>query len=665
MIRNQRICPEHPAITAETLAVINSIPAGICLVRLDGQFINANARFCEYVGYSVDELRRLQFHEITHADDRARDVEGLKSLGDGRVDVYAAEKRYISRTGRVLWVSLTSTLVRDAQGQPQYAMTVVQEIESRRRAEEALRESEMRFRTLFEQAPFSVQLLSVDGRTLQVNKAWDELWQITDPATRNYIFNDYNVLTDPQLEAKGTAAFIRRAYAGESTVIPPILYDPAEIGQSGRSRWVSAYAHPIKAENGQVREVMLIHHDVTDQIEAQSQLRNAKEAAEAASRMKSSFLANMSHEIRTPLGAILGFTELLKLDGISAKERKEYLDIIDRSGRSLTQILNDVLDLSQVEAGSVKIENAVISIQNVIAEVVNLLGVEKRKRGLFLKVEIAPDAPDFVCTDAIRLKQILINLVGNALKFTLQGGVTIQLNAPKKDSPLTIAVRDTGIGIPPELWDRLFHPFSQVDSSNTRQFGGTGLGLALCRRLAQLLGGDVVLSESVPGEGSTFVLQLPAHAGMDGEGSYPSGRHEVRGGTARQPGRQFDGLHLLIVDDSADNRLLMARLLEDQGATVDQAADGGQAIAKSGEKHFDLILMDIQMRVMDGFDATRELRRRGFTKPIIAVTAHAMMEDIQQSLDAGCTDHLPKPIDPERLIRMIAGHVFEAPASMT
>jgi PAS domain S-box-containing protein len=661
MNNSRRAPPEHSSVNTDTLALINLIPAGICLVDTEGRFADANSRFCEYVGYSVEELKRMRFADITHPGDLARDVDALKELHEGKADIYAAEKRYVCKDGRVVWASLTSTLVRDSQGQARYAMTVVQEIGDRKCAEQSLRESEMRFRTLFEQAPFSVQLLSMDGRTRQVNKAWEELWRISDGATRTYVMTEYNVLTDPQLEAKGITAFIRRAYAGESTIIPPILYDPAEIGQSGRARWVSAYAHPVKGEDGTVREVMLIHHDVTDQIEAQTQLKNAKETAEAASRMKSSFVANMSHELRTPLGAILGFTELLKRDDTSADERKKYLDIIDRSGRSLTQILNGALDLSQVEAGNMRIENAVISVRDVIAEVANLLDVEKRKQGLYLNVSIDPDAPEFVCTDAVRLKQILINLVGNALKFTAQGGVTIRLEAPRPGWPLVIAVRDTGIGIAPEFWSRLFQPFSQIDSSNTRQFGGTGLGLALSRRLAQLLGGDVVLLESATGQGSTFVLQLPAQAEVPGLHDQPEDGEEP----VPSLERRFDGLHMLVVDDSSDNRLLMARLLESQGATVDFAEHGQQAVAKSTDRNFDLILMDIQMPVMDGLAATRELRRTGFKKPIIAVTAHAMKEETQRCIDAGCTGHLAKPIDPERLTQLIIKYFFESPASIS
>jgi signal transduction histidine kinase len=597
----------------------------------------------------------MQIADINYPDDAPNDLEGLRKLLDGTITIYKTEKRYIRKDGRELWVSLTAQVSRDEQEKPQYAIAVVQDIEDRKRAEYSLRESEMRFRTLFEQAPFSVQLLSMDGYTLQVNRAWEDLWRIPEGPTRAYVMNEYNVLTDPQLEAKGIAAYIRGAYAGTPSAIPPILYDPAEIGQSGRARWVSAYAHPIKSDDGTVWEVMLIHHDVTDQLETQRQLEAAKDAAETANRMKSSFLANMSHEIRTPLGAILGFTELLKRESTTEAEREKYLEIIDRSGRSLKQILNDVLDLSQVESGNLMIKKNTVSILEVITEVASLLDVEKKKRGLFLNISIESGIREFIWTDAFRVRQILVNLVGNALKFTLRGGVNIRLHAPPAEKVLVIAISDTGIGIAPESRDALFQPFSQVDSSDTRQFGGTGLGLALSRRLARLLGGDVVLSESASGHGSTFLLQLPTHSEPESIGSQPSSRTLQR--SVPSSGQRLAELHILVVDDSSDNRLLLASLLKNQGATVDFAENGRQAVEKSTTAEFDLILMDIQMQVMNGLDATRELRRLGYGKPIIAVTAHAMTEESRKCIDAGCTDHLAKPIDRDHLIRLILTHV--------
>ncbi len=633
---------------ADPAALINIIPAGICMVDTTGRYINANTRFCEYIGYSCEELLGLTLDEITHPDDQTRDVNALTQLLAGDIDVYKTEKRYVHKNGNAFWVELTATLVRDAKRIPLYAIGVVHEIESRKCAEAALRESETRFRTLFEQASFSVQLLSIDGHTLQVNKAWEELWHIKD-ATKSYVLNEYNVLTDPQLEAKGITALIRRAYAGESVALPSIVYDPAEIGLNGRSRWVNAFAHPIKDESGTVREVMLIHNDVTDQVAAEWQLKNAKEAAEAASLMKSEFLANMSHEIRTPLSSILGFAEVLKRDEITADDRKKYLEIIQRNGRSLTQILNDVLDLSQVEAGTTKVHSATVVIQDLVADVVNLFAVEHKKRGLFLNLSIESGAPKSIHTDPVRARQILVNLVGNAIKFTTQGGVTVHVKATEAGSPLEIAVRDTGIGIPPECHDQLFQAFSQIDNSSTRQFAGTGLGLALSKRLAQLLGGDIVLAESVPGGGCTFVLRLPTQTGLPSPQDLP----ESAKIPSRSLDRKFTGLHVLVADDYSDNQLLLSSLLEYQGATVDVAADGRQAVAKARSGNFDLILMDIQMPVMDGLEAVRELRRLGYAKPIIAITGHAMKEEVRRCLDAGCTDHLPKPIDAGALTKMI------------
>ncbi|HEY4541692.1 MAG TPA: PAS domain S-box protein [Noviherbaspirillum sp.] len=656
--------PVFPQLGPESLALLDAIPAGVCMVDAQGAFLRVNTCFAALLGYASDEMVGMHFARITHHDDRLRDIGGLLRLVAGETDRYHAEKRYVARDGRTAWVSIASSAVRDSSGAFLYALTVVHEIEDRKQAEQALGESELRFRTLFEQSPFSVQLLDMEGRTRRVNKAWQELWQMqTGSPALDYVLGGYSVLSDPQLEEKGIAPLIRRAYTGESVPLPTIHYDPAQTGLSGQARWVSAHAHPIVDEQASVREVMLIHKDVSVETEARAQLQKAKEAAETASQMKSTFLANMSHEIRTPLGAILGFTELLKRDKAAPEERRRYLDIIERNGQSLTQIINDVLDLSQVESGNLKIQPEAVGLRELVQEVVHLFAVDSHKRELSLTATVADGLPQQVRTDPVRVRQILINLVGNALKFTRAGGVHIDVrsHADRVAPTIEIAVQDSGVGIAPEWHDKLFQPFSQIDGSSRRNFGGTGLGLALSRRLARLLGGDVVLARSQPGTGSVFVLSLPLVV----DGFVMPDLQGMRTGSGTHE-HVLQGLHVLVVDDSQDNRLLLARLLGDEGASVVLTEDARSALAlalqegtgqgaQAGmQRPFDLILMDIQMPGMDGIEATRALRAKGCTTPVLAVSAHAMKEDVQRCAAAGCDGHVAKPVALQELRRQVA-----------
>lgn len=376
----------------------------------------------------------------------------------------------------------------------------------------ALSESEKRFRTIFEQSPVSVQLLSVDGRTLQVNAAWMKLWGFSETFVRDYFLREYNVFKDPQLAEKGILPFLIEGFSGRITKIPPIYYDPSDLQQGSQPHWVEGFISPIFDENGKVQEVIIMHHDVTEKIQSVQEIKTAKEAAEEANRLKSTFLANMSHELRTPLGAILGFSDLLKDPKLPRESVDEYLSIIERSGKALTQIIDDILDLSKIEAGRLYVDAMSINLDSSISDVVSMMNVLAQKRGLKILVEPAPQVISTIYVDPVRLRQILINLIGNALKFTEVGEVKIQISVVdqvSEEPKAKIKVTDTGIGIPREYQGHLFQPFSQIDRSRTRQFGGTGLGLALSKRFAEVMGGTVFLEKSEVGVGSEFALILP------------------------------------------------------------------------------------------------------------------------------------------------------------
>ena len=511
----------------------------------------------------------------------------------------------------------------------------------------ALAESEKRFRTLFEQSPLSIQRLSVDGRTLQVNEAWKKLWKADDIFVNEFILKEYRILEDPQLVEKGIMPYLKAGFAGRGTKIPAINYVPSEFAAIGRARWVEGLVEPIFDENGAVQEVVLIHQDVTDKIEFEIELKSARDAAEESNRLKTSFLANMSHEIRTPLGAVLGFAELLKDRTLPIDEAEEYLRIIERSGRGLMQIIDDILDLSKVEAGRLRLEVTPTDLNALLNEIAALFKVQTTERNLRLVVEPLPSSSALVKTDSTRLRQILINLVGNAVKFTPQGEVRVLSEV--KDEQIRISVSDSGIGIEPELQAHLFQPFSQLDDSRTRRFGGTGLGLALSRRLAQALSGDVVLAKSQIGIGSTFKVTLPYHPAESEESSSTLLNEPIQNSGPQA----LAGLKILLVDDSDDNRHFVGRLLVKRGASLAEATNGAEALSRKTAGDFDLIIMDVQMPLMDGNEATRQLRASGDTTPIIALTAHAMAEERDRCLAAGANAHVTKPVQIDLLVNTI------------
>ncbi len=368
--------------------------------------------------------------------------------------------------------------------------------------------------------------------------------------------------------------------------------------------------------------------------------------AERANEVKSLFLANMSHEIRTPLNAILGFVQLLK-ESTNVAENRRYLEIIERTGYSLATIINDILDISKVEAGKLEIEKAPCSLKQLLRDIYALLNLRCEEKGITLKFHDS-NLPDAVNIDATRFKQILLNVIGNAIKFTNRGGVTVTFEI--QDRLLTCQVQDTGIGIPPGSFSKLFRPFSQLDPSIRKGFGGTGLGLILSKRIARLMGGDLILDWSEQGRGSRFTISIELELALQEN-------LKIRKSLSTpKPVRPLDGLKILVVEDSVDNQVLAEQFLIREGATTQMANHGLEAIEAVSKGQYDLILMDMQMPVMDGYTATAQLREMGCQVPIIALTANAMRDELGKCITAGCNDYLSKPFQRENLVSVIVQH---------
>lgn len=436
------------------------------------------------------------------------------------------------------------------------------------------------------------------------------------------------------------------------------LLTPSQWVASEHTRKEATFIHPQRGEGrfaveykfmevpGEGLRAVGFTRDITQSWLYAQSLREAKESAEAANRAKSAFLANMSHELRTPMHGIIGMAELLQRTQPSPQQ-KDYLDKLGDISRSLLGVLNDILDFSKIEADKLEMEQVPFQLSRVLGMLDGIVRIKAEEKGLHFAVHIAPDVPDWLCGDALRLRQILFNLCDNAVKFTPCGQVDVHIRAISTEdvARLVFLIRDEGIGINRDAQSRLFEPFTQADASTTRHFGGTGLGLAICRRLASMMGGSLTL-ESTPDEGSIFTLELP----------FQSALPQAIENDAQQ---DVSGLNVLVVEDNAINREIAVSLLESLGVTSLVATNGQEAV-EMYHRHPDLdgILMDVQMPIMDGYEATRGIRASSFpyagTVPIVALTANAMRGDDEKSREAGMDGHLTKPIELPELIHTLA-----------
>jgi len=366
-----------------------------------------------------------------------------------------------------------------------------------------------------------------------------------------------------------------------------------------------------------------------------------------ATQAKSQFLASMSHEIRNPLNAIMGFLELINMPGQSVSEQRNYSERIKKQADLLLRLIDDILDLAKVEAGRLEIEKIEASLPELLSDIKMVMQHVAESKGLVFLMKAEDELPGIFLCDPTRLKQILTNIIGNAIKFTTSGSVKVAIRVDRTQQKLHFLVSDTGTGMTPEQAARVFQPFTQADSSTTRKFGGTGLGLDLARRLAQALGGDTVLIQSTPNVGSIFEITIGLEgARYDVERQVPRKREDEKR-------IRLDGLNVLLADDAPDNQLLVSRFLSLAGAHTEVAHDGEEAVAMALEGDYDIILMDIQMPILDGYQATAKLRELGCRVPVVALTAHVMRSEIKKCSLAGCDEYLSKPLGMQRLVDMV------------
>ena len=501
-----------------------------------------------------------------------------------------------------------------------------------------------RYRSLVQTAPDMIFSLAVeDGSITSLNPAFERL---TGWSCEAWINKPFTSLSHPD-DVPRAIAHIHQAILGET--IPP--FELRILTKSGEDRSAEFIVTPERDEKRVVRFILGIARDITDRKRAEQDMKAAKEAAETASQAKSEFLANMSHEIRTPMNGFIGMTGLLLETSLDPKQR-DYVETIRSSGETLLTLINDILHFSKIGSGKLEIENHPFDLRACVTGSLDLVAAKAAEKGLELRVDFHPDCPKALVGDVTRVRQILVNLLSNSVKFTTEGEVAVHVRTRPTSSKfhqLRISVRDTGVGIPADRIDRIFESFSQADASTTRKFGGTGLGLTICKHLAKLMGGKIWV-ESELGKGSTFHFTVQTRLPVDDKQLVleQSGR---TGRVDHDLGRRLP-LRILVADDNVINQKVAQLLLENMGYRADLAANGLEVLAALDRQRYDVVLMDVQMPELDGLEATRRIREELAPErwpKIIAVTAGAMREDQEKCLAAGMDDYISKPVQADEL----------------
>ena len=645
--------------------ILSSMGDAVWVIDGEGRTTFANAVLGELLGWDPTDLVGRHIHELLDDDGRAAMAERVADRRAGRSDSFRF--RYVRRDGTPLWAEVTSRPLADTDGREDGAVAVLRDISAQVRAEQSSRQSEQIVETLAHNLPVGIFVLDADGVAEFVNPAWRDL-------------------TGMSLERTRTRGWLGEVHPDDLGEVQTAMDEAASSGRPFRHRyrmvrfdgtpvWVETRTVTVRDTDGRTVRTIGIVIDVSTHVELEEQLAQAAQQAIETSRLKSEFLANMSHEIRTPMNGVIGMATLL-LDTPLTRDQRDRVTTLRSAGEHLLGLINEILDFSKVETGKLELEETDFELLPLVHAVGSLYSSPAFDKGVRLRIDADTTVPKWVRGDPARLRQVLSNLVGNGVKFTEAGSVTIRMSSEGKGSTaVRFEVVDTGIGIPYEAQDKIFDAFVQADTSTTRRFGGTGLGLAICKRLIELMGGIISVS-STPQKGSTFYFTVPFTrpadvVGPDGAAMPPPRDRTVLpldpalvpadavvpsvvgtdGAEAASVPAVVTG-RILLVEDNPINQKVALGFLKHLGFEADVANDGLEAVEAATSGAYRVILMDCQMPRMDGYEATARIRaheRDQRHTPIIALTAGAMQGDRERCLEAGMDDYVTKPIDVTRL----------------
>jgi PAS domain S-box-containing protein len=627
--------------------LLDAVAEAVIATDLEGRILFWNRWAEGLYGWTAEEVLGQDILAVTPnlaSRDQAREIMERLQRGESWSGEFLVQRR----DGTTFPAVVKNSPIQDEHGALVGIVGLSWDISDRKQAEAAVAESEEQFRSLVEQSPLSVQILSPDGWTLQVNRAWERLWGTTLSALQAA---RYNLLEDQQLVAKGIMPFVQRAFAGEAVTIPPIEYDRAEtlpelVTDDQPKRWLRAFLYPVKSPAGQIQKVVLVHEDYTERQVLEDALHQRATELVEADRRKDEFLAMLAHELRNPLAPILHALQVLGLRQRDDAGSERARIVLQRQVQHMARLVDDLLDVARLTRGQFELRKESTDLQAVVSQAALMVSPLVDERGQELSISL-PIQPVHLEADPARLEQVIVNLLRNATKYTGPGG-RIWVTVEPQGEQVVVRVRDTGIGIAADVLPRVFDLFSQADRSLDRTQGGLGIGLTLVRQIIELHGGNVEAHSEGPGKGSEFVVRLPAPAK-----ARPARKQRFDG---PQP-EAGCGRRVMVVEDNYDTAEMLADILGLWGHEVRAAHDGPAALLLAATFRPDAILLDIGLPGMDGYEVGARLRGLpGLNDTVIvALTGYGQEQDRARSQASGFDMHLTKPVDPNGIHRFLVG----------